>query len=97
MELKDRYALGPDEVFHARGPVAVGARDPGPRRRLVEPVSHAEVERAGEDRDALRLRVRVRRDAIAVGELEPEAERLILARFPSSTAILAPFGRVPRC
>src|SRR5690348_5056956 len=62
VQLDDRLALDPGEVFHAGRPVAVGAGGHGPPGLLVEGGAHADVEGAGEDRHPLRLGVRVRRD-----------------------------------
>src|SRR5262249_46951523 len=66
VDLNDRLALGPSEVLHAGGHAGVGPRGQGRALLLVELASHAEVESAGDDREAFVLGMRVRSDLVAV-------------------------------
>src|SRR5437660_8982658 len=51
VELDDRFAVGPGEMFHAGGPVAKRARGHRLSGRLIEFITHTEVERAANDGD----------------------------------------------
>src|SRR5205807_84151 len=80
VELQDRFPLGPCEMFHAGRPLPVSAGRHRPSLRIVELLPHADVERPGDNGDSLRLRMRMGRDAEAIGELDAEYKRTFLAR-----------------
>src|SRR5688500_180053 len=79
MKLNDRFALDPYKVLHAPLPVAIGSR----RHRLgsfgVDFPAHANIEGSSNYRNALGFRVSMRRDAVAIWNLDSKDKRAFLA------------------
>lgn len=96
VKLQDGLALCPGEMAHRRRPVA--ERSCGHRlgRRLVESVTDADIERAGEDRHVLDTGVVVRRDSISVVILRVPGEECIVCRPAGDPSQLSPPEFIPQ-
>src|ERR1019366_1778964 len=91
VKLNHSLAFDPDEVLHARLPIAIRPGWQCLGCLFVKLLAHADVERAGNDRYTLCLWVCVRRDAIAVRHFDPKHEWPFLARIAFEDGDLRPF------